>query len=242
MQLVESSAMGLRSARFTLVSPRSGVVVTLFPMIHVGEPAFYEAVYADAFSQDVVLVEGVNSPITRRVTRSYRWIEHSRKIDLIVQPRYPRQSDCSARIVHADLSAEEFAEAWGEVPLWLRVLVYIAAPYIGLRRRLVGSRESLAKGMSVDDQASQKELLNWSPEAASLTAAIMDARDKRLIERLREQLDAPAAGPRRLAIVYGAFHMRAVLRELTKGRGFYADRGDWLTVFPLTPADQPVTA
>ena len=87
-----------------------------------------------------------------------------------------------------------------------------------------------------------KELLNWSPETVALTAAILDARDERLISRLREQLDEPSNESKRLAVVYGADHMRAVLRELTKSRGFYAQHGDWLTIFSLLQDDQPVTA
>jgi hypothetical protein len=200
-------------------------------MVHVGEPDFFETVFADAFSQDVVLVEGVRSPVTRRVTRSYRWIEGSKTMNLVVQPPYPSQASCHARIVHADLSGEEFAKVWHEVPLWLRLSVYVLVPVIGARRQWFGSRETLAKGLSLDDLASRDEILNFSPETVALNQAILNARDVCLVERLSEQLDDPALGVRRLAIVYGAHHMRAILRELTHRRGYHVEGGDWLTVF-----------
>lgn len=88
----------------------------------------------------------------------------------------------------------------------------------------------LARRLSLEDLPRRHETLNLSPETAALDRAILHARDARLIERLGAQLDDSGSGVRRLAIVYGAGHMRAVLRELT-GRGYHVERGEWLTVF-----------
>ena len=231
MQILESSSLGLRSDRLSLGSPSSPVRVTLFPMVHVGEPAFYRRVYEDALSHDVVLFEGVKSPITRRVTRSYRWIEGSRKLALVVQPKLPLVSE-GARIIHADLSREEFETLWRTIPLWLRLLTFVVPPIIGLRHRW-GSRQTLAKGMSKDDLPSREEIIDWNPETSPLTQVVLHARDDRLIERLGEQLDHPAPGVETLAVVYGAAHMRRVLRELTTRRGYFTDRTEWMTIFPL---------
>jgi hypothetical protein len=202
-------------------------------MLHVGEPGFFQTVYSDAFSHDVVLVEGVRSPVVRRIARSYRWIEGSERMNLVAQPPYPTQASCHARIVHADLSAEEFARAWLGVPLWLRALIYVVVPLIGARRRWFESRETLAKALSLDDLPSRQEILDLSPETIALDRAILHARDARLVEQLREQLDDPHPDAWRLAIVYGANHMRAVLHELTHQRGYHVEHGDWLTVFSI---------
>jgi hypothetical protein len=230
MQIVEGSDWALRTARLILASPRSDVRLTLFPMVHVGEPAFFQAVYDDAFAHDAVLVEGLRSPITRRVTRCYRWIEGSKGLNLGVQPPYPAQDACRARIIHADLSAEEFVEVWRKVPRWARAFVYIVAPAVGIWLRWFGSRHMLAKRLSLDDLPRRGEILNLSPETAALDRAILHARDARLIARISAQLDGTGSDVRRLAVVYGANHMRAVLRELTR-RGYHVERGDWLTVF-----------
>ena len=232
MQILEDSAFGLRTARISLVSPLSDTAITLFPMVHVGEPDFYRQVYEDARSHDVVLIEGVNSPITTRVTRSYRWMLGSKRLNLSLQPKFPQTHSEGLRVVHADLSPDEFRVVWEEVPLWVRWLVYVAAPVLGLRRKMSASRRTLAKGLAMDDQPSQKELVDWSPEAAALTGAILDARDARLIQRLKDELDRPIGRPRRIAIVYGAMHMRAVLRSVTTGGGrYYATSSEWLTIW-----------
>lgn len=66
MQIIESSSWWVRSARITLPSPDGQKSVTLFPMVHVGEPEFYKRVYQDALAHAAVLFEGLQSPITTR--------------------------------------------------------------------------------------------------------------------------------------------------------------------------------
>lgn len=200
-------------------------------MLHVGEAEFYDVTYRDALDHDVVFLEGVRSPITTRVTRSYRWLVGSKAMaGLVVQPRFPRDG-ASARIVHADLSTEEFTREWRTVPIWLRAAIYVLAPLIGLQRRY-SSRTRLARGMSCDDQPSMSELLAMSPETGALTQAVTHARDRRLLEKLAGELDGHGE-PRRLAVVYGAAHMRAVVREITGARDFFVEATEWRSVFRL---------
>lgn len=242
MQLLDSSDWGLRSARLTFRSAASNVTVTLFPMIHLGEAAFYEAVYRDACAHDAVLVEGVRSPITTRVTRAYRWIEGAKHIGLVVQPRHPPQSESQATMIHADLSGEEFERHWRKVPIRLRLLLYVGAPIYALYYRWFGSRASLAKGHALDDLPSRDETLRWTPEFASFDEAILTERDKRLIEVMSGYLDETTSEPRRLAVVYGARHMRAVIKELTRKRAFHCVDSEWMLIFPLERDAAPATA
>jgi hypothetical protein len=112
------------------------------------------------------------------------------------------------------------------------LLVYFMAPLIGLHRRWFATRESLAKGISLDDQPAAKDSVSWDPELGALTHAILYSRDERLVDRLREQLAAGGKATT-IAIIYGAGHMRAVIRELTSRQGYMTGRSDWLTVFSL---------
>ncbi len=234
MQFIESSVLGVRSARLGFASSASGARITLFPMVHVGEPEFYRATYEDAFAHDVVLFEGVRSPIATRVTRSYRWLLGSRAMaGLVLQPRLPAPSR-AMRIIHADLSADEFAAEWKAVPWWLRAAIYFLAPVVGLRRRWFATRSDLAKDMQCEDQPSLAELLAMTPETGALTQAILDARDQRLLECLRAELDADPFRPITIAIVYGAAHMRAVVRELTTRRDFHVASAEWRTLMTIT--------
>jgi hypothetical protein len=198
-------------------------------MVHIGAPEFYRQVYDDAAQHDVVLVEGVKSPIARRITRSYRWIVGAKRLGLVLQPRFGRP-DCGApRVVLADLSHEEFKAAWQRVPLWLRWWFAIAAPMYGLYYRWFGTLEGLARGHSMDDLTGRDEALGWTPLSGALDDAILTARDARLVERLSEVLDTPDIG--RVAVVFGGAHMRAVIAELTRRRDYIAGETRWMTVF-----------
>ncbi len=231
MQILETSFLGLRSARHRLVSPGSATSVTLFPMVHIAEQSFFDRVYADAFSHDVVLVEGVRSPVVRHLTASYRWIEYS-DLGLVVQPSYPSPETVSACIVHADLSEEEFHREWRNVPAWLRLAAYMTAPLMGMHGRFFASRASIASKLGLENKPSRDEILSWDPSFEALRHCILGARDARLIDRLRSQLDQSSPEIHRLAIVFGASHMRAVLAELGQ-RNFVSVESDWQTVFSL---------
>lgn len=230
MQILEASSWGLRASRMRLTRPSGGSAITLFPMLHIGEDSFYKVVYADAFSQDVVLMEGIDSPVTKHITRSYRWIKGSRVSDLIVQPRPPRGMDCVVDVINSDLTRAEFDQAWRAVPLWMRLAVMVLAPIVGLRMR-GRTREQIARGLSLEDAPSQKELIDWSPETGMLHHVILDLRDERLNQHLDEQIDADTA--KSVAVVYGARHMRSVLRHLIAKRGFTKIETDWMTVFSI---------
>ena len=233
MQFVEASPFGVRSARLTLTSPTCAVRVTLFPMIHVADPSFYEETYLDAREHDMVLLEGVDSPIVKRITRSYRWLVGSRAMaGLIVQPKFVREG-AKPEIIRADLTATEFAAAWSKVPIWQRAIIFVAAPAIGLHRRWFSTRRGLAKDMQVEDQPSLKELLALDPDTGALTRAILDIRDGRLIDSLRGVLDTTNAANRTLAVIYGAAHMRAVVRELVVKGDFQVSDASWHLVLDL---------
>jgi hypothetical protein len=233
MQFVEPSMLGVRSARLNFASRTSSKRVTLFPMVHVGEAMFYAATYEDALAHEVVLIEGVHSPITIRVTRSYRWLIGSPAMaGLIVQPRFPR-AEGTARIILADLTADEFATEWSAVPLWQRAAIYVLAPLIGLQRRWFSTKNKLAKDMLCEDQPTLAELLAMTPETGALTQAILHTRDERLLGRLRVELDDSLGEANSIAVVYGATHMRAVVGELTTKRDFYVASAEWRTIFAL---------
>ena len=231
MQIIESSALGVRSARMTFVSPDRSRSIVLFPMVHVGDARFYQQVFSEASNSQVILVEGVRSPIVRRITRSYRWISGSRMTGLQVQPTF--EAAAGLEVIRADLSEEEFGREWKAVPLWIRLLVAMAAPLIGLHRRWFFSRERLAKAMGLEDALSREEIISWSPEGAFLERAILQARDDELIRQIDLLLSRPSPPWKRASVIYGARHMRRVIRELTTTRGFTLQDSQWLTIFNL---------
>jgi len=209
----------------------SPVSFTLFPMVHVGDEQFYEEAFRDAYAHDVVLVEGIQSSVGRNLTRSYRWLDFER-LGLVKQPKppLPLLDSVPARIVKADLTTQEFHREWRKVSLLLRAILFVAAPLFGLYMRFFGSRARIANRQSLEDRQSSEEILNWSPRFEPVYHSLLHARDKRLIECMAAEIEN--AKTARVAIVYGARHMRAVMRELTK-RGFRCSKSTRRTIIAL---------
>lgn len=63
--------------------------------------------------------------------------------------------------------------------------------------------------------------------------ALLHSRDERLLHRLREQMAVDQGTGKTIAVVYGAGHIRAVVRELATRQGYMTGTSDWLTVFHL---------
>lgn len=229
MQILENSILGLRAARLRFVNKQLAVSVSLFPMVHIGDPEFFRTVYEDAFSHDVVLVEGIKSPVVKCITTSYRWIDKA-GLGLVIQPKYPAAETVNAQIVHADLSLEEFHAEWRKVPLRLRAEVLLFSSIIGLKRRIFASRASLSEGMSMEDLKSRDEILSWDPTFAALDHCVLGARDARIVEILSAQIGQSSHKDRQIAVVYGAAHMRTVLGVL-KRQNFMLVESRWQTIF-----------
>ena len=213
MQILEASFLGLRSARLLFRDPEAGHEVTIFPMVHVGEEAFYARVQSEAFAHKTVLYEGVRSPRPRILTASYRWLDHER-LGLVVQPQLDEQ-DTETRLVHADISGEEMSRLWKAMPLWLRIVIGLGAPLYGLYMRFAATRESIAKGMSKDMLKTSIHILEEGDEFQPMRDMIMTARDAKLAGALFGEIEG-SQGPAKIAVVYGAGHVPALIRELTR--------------------------
>ncbi|MEW2911200.1 hypothetical protein [Leisingera sp. JC11] len=203
--------------------------MTLFPMVHIGEAGFYDAVYRDALNHDVLLFEGVKSPVVQHLTSSYRWL-HGNRLGLVTQPKLPTGAGRAERI-HADVTQAEFEAAWKALPLAHRALYFAYAPWIGVRRRCFATRDSLSRGRNVDDLSTRESSLSWDTEAALLMGVLLHQRDARLCEELGGVLDRNE--PQSIAIIYGAAHMPAVSRMLADYAGFRPAGSEWMTVFGL---------
>jgi len=225
MQFLEWSVIGLRSARHVFKHHEKDVAVTLFPMVHLGEPGFYEDVYDDASGHDIVVREGVNSPISKRLTRVYRWAKPSR-LGLVVQPKFLRDG---VETVLADLPSAQFDALWQQSPRRERMVFEAGATIMGPWLRLTATHESIGKKLTTSDAKERDSILAWTERTAPMFNALETARDQVLC---RTVLDLVAKGvpPRSIAVIYGAGHMGALSRALT-GAGFRLAQSEWMRVF-----------
>jgi hypothetical protein len=237
VQIIEVTEFcGVRSAVFTFRHRTSSLRFVVFPMVHLGDATFYAEVESRLRAVDVVIAEGVHgrSPYAAAITSVYRWLEGCDRLDLVVQRiDYP---GLGVPVICPDMSAAEFDRAWRQVPLRTSVPFIALSPVVGLGLRLFATRRFIASFLGTDDLPSAEEVLAGDGYAA-VDAVLVEARDRRLVEYLQATHDQLGDLPATIAVLYGAHHVRAIVRALSR-LGYRAADSEWLTVFEMEVPDR----
>jgi hypothetical protein len=224
MQITEVSVMGVRTAVVAFHHPRKPLRFLLFPMIHVGLPAFYDQVTQRLRSCQLIVAEGYDGPSS--VGLAYLWALQT------TRQRHART------LVHQNIDYEAidvpviwperlFRERghWRRLPIvgWLDVL--ILAPALAVSMAVGGRNWVLRANMEISDDTDVRMFPSF------LQKLMMDNRDDQLLEALTAVHDTRADERIDVAVVYGAAHMPAVVNGLTDRLGYRPRRGgEWLTV------------
>ncbi len=247
MQIIEVSVIGVRSSVLRLTRPDIPLRFEVFPMVHIGEPAFYAEVTRRLRRCDLIVAEGVGGVATAdgrvraaprsagasavsALTISYQlpaWLQRSGLVEQNI-----RYDTLGVPVRYPDMTDAQFAAAWHAVPLWQRALAVGAGPLVGLHRLAFGSRRALARHMATDDLDWQDELLHFD-SVNDLLAVLGDQRDQLLIaelDRIHQQRRHEAIT---VAVVYGAAHVAPLVHGMRALHGYGVRSAEWLTVFPF---------
>ena len=230
MQIIESNAFSVRSAIINLESSRARPTFVLFPMIHVGEPEFYSEISSRLNHCDYVLYEGVKSRTGGFITASYRFFADSPRLKLVSQNSM-KLGHLKNRLIHADVTGELFESNWWALPSLLRYLIPIAAPLYGIYMRYFGTRSEIAKHMKLNDLKSRDEILGDDDNAVA--SVMLDWRDQHLLDVIDQQIILHENSSTSIGVLYGAKHMRAVIRHLAKEHGYKVVASEWVNVFMI---------
>lgn len=85
MQFLESSMLGLRSAFYQFTSPDHALKFYIFPMVHIGLPAYYQTIVEDLKVCDNVIFAGVKSKKVWLNTQAYKLTVKKKSLGLITQ-------------------------------------------------------------------------------------------------------------------------------------------------------------
>jgi hypothetical protein len=230
MQLVEVSSFGMRAAVVTLQRSQTPLRFVLFPMVHMGTPAYYRQVAARLRDCELVVAEGIRgrSAAASALTLTYRLLGQSRRLGLVVQDL--GLQDLEGPVIGPDMSGVEFDTRWRGLPLRLRLQVLYLVPVYATGMLLFGSRRFLARTLgSLDDLPEPGQAVPERFEA--LDRLVVDDRDRLLVRALDAIHQQRGHEAVEVAVVYGAGHMPAVVRYLTARLGYRAASAEWFTVF-----------
>ena len=232
MQFIERNNFSIRAAVYTLKHPADQIEFVLFPMIHVGAPEYYRDVRNRLQACDQILFEGVAGVRSHIFTTAYRFMVRRKRLGLVTQDEL-KLGGLRDKLIHADVDATSFEAAWAKLPLRLRAFLICVVPFFAGYLFLFATRETIAKRIEITDLPTREEILESSEESEKLDELLLHERDARLITVIRELHSKSREQSLKVAILYGAAHMRGVSRYLMTGLGYRIIRGDWVTVFEL---------
>lgn len=229
MQIIEVTGYAVRSAVLTMRRTGTPLEFVIFPMLHVASPTFYAQVRGRLARCDLIVMEGIRgkSAGVSTLTLAYRFAPRLRRnglqeqTDALILPK-------SVPVVRPDVTAQEAMADLRALPRSTYLLLMASAPVLGLVFALRGPRAFLDEDLAVDDLPStlRAEMLADSPVERAITAR----RDERLLDALGGILADHADEPFRVAVVYGAGHVPALVSGLQQRYGYRARAAEWLTV------------
>jgi len=133
-------------------------------------------------------------------------------------------------VIYPDISARQFARRWRSLPVLPRLAVWCVIPLAAVLFRIGGTRRVLARHLGTTDlpTIADHALREKLPKFADL---VLDQRDARLLDALAAIHEQRGAEPIKVAVVYGAGHMPAVVQGLWARYGYRPRAAEWLTVF-----------
>jgi hypothetical protein len=229
MQIVEVSMVGVRSAVLELTRGDTKLRFRFFPMVHVGEPAFYAAVAARLRQCDLIVAEGVGrTKAGATLAAGYQLPARFRRAGLVEQDIAYESLGVPVRC--PDMTGEQFAAGWRSVPPWQRAVAAVGAPLYGLGRLAWGTRRALARDLELSDSDWHDHLAD-TESVEELMSLLGEQRDRLLIAEL-DRIHQQHRGDRMtVAIVYGAAHVAPAIYGMRALHRYGLRGGEWLTVF-----------
>lgn len=228
VQIVESSVVGTRCAVLRCTRRGGGPVVRVFPMLHVAAPEFYREVERRLRECDLLVVEGIDgdSAVGDALMATYKVIPANDDSGL-VEDDIP-YGDLGVPIVTPDVTAGEFDQGFGELPLKTRLLTWAAIPVVTVGQFFAGRRAML--NLEVNDLPTAAEELRGE-DLDQFMDLLLGRRDDQVLTALAEIVRDRAEETIDVAVVYGAAHVPGILRGLYK-LGYRVVSADWVMAVP----------
>jgi hypothetical protein len=236
MQIIEVTDWGARSGVLQLQRKETPLRFIVFPMIHLADARFYEAVHKRLGDCQIIVAEGIQGPSssTRAITRSYRLLRRKRSLGMVVQNI--DYGDLDAQVICPDLTGREMDRGWRRIPWMQRLCFALLVPMYVIWMLCFGSRRVMSRHLAIDDLPSPKDQAMddaWKERFGDADALIVGRRDRLLLDALSEIHDEHSDEPINVGVVYGAGHVTAIVRALHQRYGYIARSGEWLDLFSL---------
>ncbi|WUH88746.1 hypothetical protein OG900_38530 [Streptomyces sp. NBC_00433] len=231
MQIIDVSEYDIRSAVITMRRRGTPLEFVIFPMVHAAPPTFFAQVRRRLRECDLIVVEGIRgkSAVVSTLTLAYRLAAWRRRNGLQEQ-RDELLLPEGVPVIRLETTAADAAADLRALPWWTLLFLMVLAPVGGLVIALWGPRALLHKAMAVEYLATSEEAEPAADDDA-VHHALAYRRDRRVLDALAEIHEQRAGEPIRVAVVYGAGHVPAIVSGLLERYGYRPRGAEWLTVY-----------
>jgi hypothetical protein len=207
--------------RTTMSHPEHELRVTLYPVFHIGSPAFYAALSEDLARFRVFLLEGLRW----RRSRASVYGLAARNLGLVAQFDQLRLPPGAERLP-MDMDAAAFAAAVRDLPVSSRLMLRFLRPVLWAATLTEAGRHLVWDGLSKERHV--RSLQEQEPPVMQL---VRSKRDRVMADRLRRFVEDPAriAKGEPVAVIAGAGHMPALYATL-RDCGFQKGSVRWFEV------------
>jgi hypothetical protein len=229
MDIIDASELGVRTVVLELRRKGTPCRFTIYPMIHIGEAAFYREVSARLATHDLIVAEGIIGPSRAgsMLARSYSSKAFLDRLGLQVQSY--ELYDVGVPVVMPDMTGPEFERRWSGIGLPERAMWSVLAPATRLYFDVFASREMIASYLHLDCETLAIE----EPSGFELDEIVLDQRDALLCEAVTRIHTQRCDEDINVAVVYGAAHVPPLVAHLRARHGYVVRSGEWLQVFSV---------
>jgi hypothetical protein len=231
VQIIEVSVTGVRSAALRVRRHNTPLRFTLFPMVHVAQPSFYDEVANRLRDVDLIVAEGIKSaaPENDPIMRMYQQFSRGPGRPIVVQNI--DYASLGPPVLKPDLTGEEFDERMRQqVPLADRLLMRAALPVAGWAVRLLGPQLLMNRHLELEDlPTAERHDLSGDPS----DDVFVHQRDALVVQALAEIYAEHEHDQMHVAVVYGAEHVIGIFRYLSRTVRYRVVGADWLDVYPF---------
>ena len=231
MQIIEMTVTGVRSAALRVRRHNTPLWFTLFPMIHVAQPSFYDEVAARLRSVDLIVAEGIKSdaPENDPIMRMYQQFSRGPGRPIVVQNI--DYASLGPPVVNPDLTGAELDERLRrQVPLAERLLTRASLPVVGWAVRLLGPQVIMNRYLELEDlPTAERHDLDQDAELD----VILHQRDALVVQALAGIYAEHEHDQMHVAVVYGAEHVIGIFRYLSRTLRYRVVGAEWLDVYPF---------
>ena len=229
MDIIDVNDMGVRTAVLELRRKGTPCRFTIYPMIHLGEAAFYRDVKARLAGHDLIVAEGIIGPssATSLLTQVYR--SKTLQTRLGLQAQTGDLYDVGVPVVTPDMTGPELDRRWREIGLPERAMWYTMTPAVRLFLDMFATRSLVASQLQTDSDTLAIE----EPPGFELHEIITDQRDVLLCEAVTRIHTERCEEDINVAVVYGAAHVAPLVAHLRVRHGYVPRDAEWLQVFSL---------